>query len=145
MKRRVILALMAANVLFIWGNSALPGEISQAISDWVGSLFSGGQPVLHGGSGLLRKIAHFSEFAALGLLSARYWRLGGERGRHLFSLTMLGCLLTACVDESIQLLTPDRGPSLVDVWIDTFGAVTGVAVLCVIQKMKNMISGGNQR
>ena len=145
MKRRVLLVLIGLDLLFIWGNSALPGQVSQAISDWVGALLAGGQPGPEGGTGLLRKIAHFSEFAALGLFSAWYWRLGGERGRHLFSLTMLGCLLAACVDESIQLLTPDRGPSLVDVWIDTFGAVTGVTALCVIQKTKNMISGGNQQ
>ena len=51
----------------------------------------------------------------------------------------------ACIDESIQLLTPERGPSLVDVWIDTFGVVMGIIMLFVINKLKNMISGGNNQ
>ena len=32
--------LIAFNVAFIWGNSLLPGEISQAFSDWVKALLS---------------------------------------------------------------------------------------------------------
>ena len=47
--------------------------------------------------------------------------LKGERGFHIFALALLGGLLAACIDESIQMLTPARGPGLVDVWIDTSG------------------------
>ncbi|MBQ8239049.1 MAG: VanZ family protein [Oscillospiraceae bacterium] len=146
MKRRVriCVALITVNLAFIWGNSLLPGEISGMLSDWLASLLGGGQPPA-GGTGLLRKLAHFSEFACLGFLLARLAHLKGERGHHLISLALLGGLLTACIDESIQLLTPDRGPSLVDVWIDTCGVATGVAALFVIHYMKNMISGGNNQ
>ena len=140
---RLCIALIAVNLTFIWGNSLLPGEISQALSNWVGALFGGGQALPHTGTGLLRKIAHFTEFGCLGFLLAGLARLKGERGFHLAAPALLGGLLAACIDESIQLLTPDRGPSLVDVWIDTFGVAAGVASLFVIIKMKNMISGGN--
>lgn len=145
MKRKVCTALILLNLAFIWGNSALPGEISQAISDFVGSLFGGGQALPETGSGLLRKIAHFAEFASLGFLMAALAWMRGERGLHLASLALLGGVLAACVDESIQLLTPERASSLVDVWIDTSGVVTGVTALFVINKVKNMISGGNNQ
>ena len=146
MKRRIrfVTALIVVNIAFIWGNSLLPGEISGALSDWLASLLGGGQTPSEG-TGLLRKLAHFSEFGCLGFLLSYLAWLKGERGHHLISLALLGGLLTACADESIQMLTPDRGPSLVDVWIDTCGVATGVAALFVINKLKNMISGGNKQ
>ena len=144
MKKKVCIVLIVVNLAFIWGNSLLPGEISAAFSDWVAWLLGGGQAMPEG-TGLLRKLAHFSEFASLGLLLSWLARIQGERRFHLFSMALLGGLLAACIDESIQLLTPERGPSLVDVWIDTCGVVTGIAMLFVINKVKNMISGGNKQ
>ena len=35
----------------------------------------------------------------------------------------------ACVDESIQLFVPDRGPGLRDVFIDCSGVLTGLILL----------------
>lgn len=48
----------------------------------------------------------------------------------LFALG-LGCL-AGCVDETIQRFVPDRGPSILDVGIDTLGAAFGVAMLLLI-------------
>ena len=124
MKRRtrLCITLIILNLAFIWGNSMLPGEASAALSDWLGALLGlePGDPTQ--GTGLLRKIAHFSEFASLGFLLCWLAHLKGERGFHIFALALLGGLLAACIDESIQMLTPERGPGLVDVWIDTSGA-----------------------
>lgn len=133
-RTRLCLVLIGLNLAFIWGNSALPGEVSAAFSDWVASILGVGQGS-QTGTGLLRKLAHFLEFASLGLLLSWLAAMKGEKGIHLISLALLGGLLTACVDESIQLLTPERASSLKDVWIDTSGVVTGVAALLVIQKI----------
>lgn len=120
-RTRLCVTLIVLNLCFIWGNSMLPGEASGALSDWLGRLlgFDGSDPSR--GTGLLRKLAHFSEFASLGFLLAWLAYLKGERGFHIFALALLGGLLAACIDESIQMLTPARGPGLVDVWIDTSG------------------------
>ena len=126
---RLCLMLISMNLAFIWGNSLLPGEVSAALSNWLGGLLGVGGEGAPQGTGLLRKLAHFSEFACLGYLLARLASLKGERGFHLAAPAMLGGLLAALVDESIQLITPDRGPSLVDVWIDTSGVVIGIAML----------------
>ena len=144
MKRKLCLTLIFLNLAFIWGNSLLPGGISGAISNWLAALFQGGD-ITESGSGLLRKLAHLSEFACLGFLLAWYAWMQGERGFHLLCAGLLGGLLTACVDESIQLITPDRGPSLVDVWIDTCGVVIGLTTLFVIQSKTKSISGGNKQ
>ena len=121
-RKRLCLALIALNLAFIWGNSLLSGELSHLLSDWLGRLLGLGGGAPQEGTGLLRKLAHFTEFACLGFLLTWLAKLKGERGFHLFALALLGGLLTACIDESIQLITPDRGSSLVDVWIDTSGA-----------------------
>ena len=119
---RLCAVLILLNLAFIWGNSLLPGEASAALSDFLGRLLGLDPSAPSGGTGLLRKLAHFSEFACLGALLSWLAHLKGERGFHLFALALLGGLLTACIDESIQMLVPARGPGLVDVWIDTSGA-----------------------
>ena len=125
---RLCTALMLANLCFIWGNSLLPGSVSGALSDWVKQLLFAVLPVgpaVPGGGGLLRKIAHFTEFLTLGLLLTWFFGMVG-RGNQW----PLGCgIAAACVDETIQRFVPDRGPSLWDVGIDTCGVIVGMGLL----------------
>ena len=125
---RLCTALLICNLIFIWGNSLLPGEISGAFSDWVKSilakLFSMGlEP--HTGRGLLRKLAHFSEFTALGMCLA--WLHGMLQKGKLRSF--FWGVLAASVDETIQRFVPDRGPGVKDVCIDAAGVLTGIILL----------------
>ncbi len=135
---RLCTVLIAVNLIFIWGNSLLPGEISGAISDAVKNLIrwclsflnlpSGGG----GGGGLLRKVAHFTEFACLGgLFTWLFFML--RRPAWL----ALGCgFLAACVDETIQRFVPGRGPSVFDVGIDTAGVAVGIILLLLSYHIK---------
>ena len=67
-RMRLCVALTACCLVFIWGNSLLPGEISGAISDFVknilAAIFEQGKPEPENGGFLLRKLAHFTEFTA---------------------------------------------------------------------------------
>ena len=129
---RLCTALLVCNLIFIWGNSLLPGEVSGAFSDWVKeileSLFAKG-PEEPTSGGLLRKLAHFTEFMGLGMLLC--WRFGmaEQKKTHLAAFSFLGSLMAACTDETIQIFVDGRGSSLLDVWTDAFGAMTGIAVL----------------
>lgn len=122
---RLCTVLLICNLVFIWGNSLLPGEISGAFSDWVkgilAQLFFGDSDGASGG-GLLRKIAHFTEFAALGMCLA--WLHGMLQKGKL--RPFLWGVLAASVDETIQRFVPDRGPSVKDVCIDAAGVLTGI-------------------
>ena len=125
---RVCGILLILNLCFIWGNSLLPAAYSQALSDWVLKLLpvSGtAAPVPMGGSGLLRKIAHFTEFMVLGFLLNWRHLLLGRRGWQ----SLLWAALAACIDETIQLFVPGRGPGLPDVGIDVCGAAAGMILL----------------
>lgn len=130
---RLCTALLIGNLILIWGNSLLTGEVSGAISgfvtDLLGKLFGMPPGESQDGHGMLRKLAHFSEFACFGALLAWKLSMAGRRGVNLISQTLLGGLLTACVDETIQRFVPDRGSSLLDVWIDFSGVAAGLSIL----------------
>ncbi len=127
LRRNLLIILLVATVLFIWGNSCLSRAQSTKISDFVMNLLhierdSAGTQVRP-----VRKAGHFTEFFAL----------GGEF-LLLFSLEKLssrrrGLLLAFCgmffplVDETIQMFN-DRSPEVRDVWIDIFGFSLGCLV-----------------
>lgn len=125
------LVLLLLNLAFIWGNSALPADASGAFSEWVRSLLSAilppaGEPT---GGHLIRKLAHFSEFACLGLLFAWFHGMLGQKISRTAVRALVCGFLCACVDETIQVFCPGRGPSPVDVMIDTAGVATGIILL----------------
>lgn len=141
MKNRKALCcvLIALNLALIWGNSTLPGGVSMELSDGFLALLSQGLPALAViGSILIRKLAHFSEFACLGLLLG--WLLSPEGGFRDFAVPALLGTLAACVDETIQRFVPGRESSLIDVWIDIFGVCAGILLLrlgyCCIRRRK---------
>lgn len=133
--RLFIAGVLTAGLLaFIWINSAMPAQTSGAFSGFVGRVLGTILPFLSpdtpNGAFLVRKIAHFSEFAALGMSLS--W-LFGMLLRHRWPGMLLpfGCgVAAACVDEIIQVFSPGRHCSIVDVSIDSAGVLTGV--LCLI-------------
>ena len=127
---RLCVTLLVLNLMFIWGNSLMPGEISGAFSQWVKDLFSALFPGGSGGQeghGLLRKLAHFTEFSCLGMCLC--W-LNAMLRRATWHSFIYG-FLAACVDETIQRFVPDRGPSFRDVMIDTAGVCVGIILLLI--------------
>ena len=135
-------ALLILNLAVIWGNSLLPAEISGAISGFLaqllGRLQGASQSEAAAGDGLLRKMAHFTEFACLGLLLARRFALTGHEKAEIVCRTLLGGFVAACVDETIQLFVSGRSSSLIDVWIDVCGAAAGLVILLIgVKIVKN--------
>jgi len=134
---RICTVLLILNIAVIWGNSLLPGSISGAISGWVRDLLASLFPSKPGepdsGHGLLRKLAHFTEFSFLGALLT--WLFAMVQKRKVLALP---CgFLVAGVDETIQRFIPERGPSFTDVLIDTAGVTAGILLLsggCAICK-----------
>ncbi len=123
---------------FIWGNSCLPGSVSGVISGWL-SKFLGLMPSdPQGGHGLLRKLAHFTEFTLLGACLCWLFAMLGKK----FPIPLLCGFLVACTDETIQCFIPDRGPAFTDVLIDTAGVAVGIGLLLgafAIYKKKNTL------
>lgn len=82
---------------------------------------------------LLRKLAHFGEFAVLGLLlTGTFYNAKGFR---LLKPIFFG-LLTALCDETIQLFVPGRSGNVRDLWIDLSGVAVGTLFLWLIYKLR---------
>ena len=141
MKKRILTLLIILNLALIWGNSLLPATSSSAVSGGVLSVLGRFLPFLltEIGHTFLRKAAHFCEFALLGLLyCGRRQLVKGEAPLHLMGFG----LAIACIDESIQIFTPGRASSLIDVWIDTAGFALGfVVIFAVFTIYHNKIKG----
>ena len=123
-KKTIYIVLFCLILCFIWGNSLLSREVSGAISHFVADIFGGDQGATEEGHHFVRKLAHFSEFAALGavflLLTGEYT---SDRAKRAFSVAFVGAFVPLC-DETIQIFS-GRGPALTDVWIDAAGYLAG--------------------
>ena len=126
-RRRVYLVLTIAMLCFIWGNSSMSGTASGALSGrflkYLAPLLA---PFGSKAEFVLRKLAHFSEFTLLGFLLSGLTRPETPTPWHTRPF-FLG-LAAACIDETIQIYSPGRGSSLLDVWIDFSGITLGVLV-----------------
>ncbi|MCD7928482.1 MAG: VanZ family protein [Oscillospiraceae bacterium] len=124
--------LLAALLCFIWGNSMLSRAQSSQES---AAVLAAVEPLLElvVGPGnvtehLVRKLAHFTEFALLGALSVSLLTLlDRRRVRHLAAALTFG-LACAAADETIQIFS-DRGNQLSDVALDFSGCLTGALIV----------------
>lgn len=141
----VCLAIGVATLL-IWGNSMRTstqsaqqsGSLLAFLTPWLTAL--GIQP--EGFHTILRKLAHFSEYGLLGVLWTMELWLGPHREKRRGAMERLSfCMLTAFLDETIQLFVPGRSGEIRDVWIDTAGAWTGIVIttclVCIAMKFRN--------
>ena len=83
----------------------------------------------------IRKLAHFSEYACMGILVYVIWSQWLRKGRKIFLLTVLWVFVSAAADEFHQLFVPGRYGSLADVFLDTCGGAFGALVCVIIGKM----------
>ena len=126
----VLLVAFVLIVCFIWGNSLLSPELSGRISGAVKDFFAmllGSESGESSDTALhfwVRKLAHFLEFAALGLVGSLLLRLcKRDRIIRWTCAVMMGGFF-ALTDETIQIFSR-RGSSVRDVWIDLIGFFAG--------------------
>ena len=132
----LMIILIITTYVFIFGNSLQPVSESRAESL---SVLERVKPVieLFVGQGnvtdhLVRKIAHFTEFFVLGLEWLVFVSLSKKiNGQHIANCLFIG-LASAVTDESLQMLSPGRGPQVSDVLLDFSGACFGILVMVTI-------------
>ena len=123
-KKLWIIIIVAVVLLFIWIHSAIPTAYSAEESGWFTDfLFNGFLGKIFGvefTDHIVRKIAHITEFTALGLaLSALF------DGSVL--KTASAGILAALIDETVQIFS-GRGALVSDVWVDAIGIAIGSAI-----------------
>lgn len=130
-RRKIQMLLLAITILFIWGNSLLSGDLSSAESNAVLQLV---QQVLGGWvSGyLIRKAAHFTEFALLGV---QLGFLAPDDHIGSFGRSIERGFLVAFIDETIQLFSQGRSGMIADVWLDSAGVCVGAGIALIIRHL----------
>ncbi len=134
------LTLVVLTLMFIWGNSMMPGELSSKESETmlevlepvvepvVEELQERGYEVTE--IFLVRKMAHFTEFMILGALMFLLFVKPDGRSRYI--LPSMLCLGAAMIDEGIQIFAMERGPALRDVGIDFCGSLIGILATALV-------------
>ena len=142
-------------LVFIYGNSLKTGEQSSEQSGKVHEVVNDvaqsvgiEKPI---SEKAVRKSAHFLEFAVLGaLVSFDLWAfrvVSSKKKIYISSLLSLCaipiCAILASVDELLQKTSEGRGPSVIDVLIDTSGAATAtllfIAAFAVFSLIKRKV------
>ena len=123
---------------FIWGNSLKSIPESQKISlsyldrlsPFLDTVFGPGRITDH----ILRKTAHFCEFALLGAELRLLFLLLGQQGLQGLMNALFAGLTAGVADETIQIFSL-RGSRVADVVLDFSGAVFGALVIALITRL----------
>lgn len=129
---RVLFTLATlATIVFIFANSAEIGEISGGKSALVTEFVNRGFAKLGFGfritEHLVRKLAHFAEYALLGFWLMLTLRVYTRRVISFVSWPLFLGLLVPMCDELLQTFVPGRAGSVRDVAIDFCGVCAGLA------------------
>ena len=144
---RVVFTLaLAGCIWFIFSNSMAVAQVSSASSGRVLTLLQGalrrlGHPALaqrltqH----VVRKMAHFCEYMLEGFLLMLCMRVYSRHPLGHITMPMLGGVLTALTDETIQLYSPGRSSQVTDVWLDSVGVLAGILAALVLMALCRLL------
>ena len=122
-------------IFVIFLHSLQPSDISGSKSKWVLALLQRLVP-FELTEHFIRKLAHFTEFAVLGVLAGA---LFGSHFKHLWAGLLFAAMtgiVTALCDETIQLFVEGRSGQIQDVWLDVAGASTGALLALGVQALR---------
>ena len=145
-KRILSILLLLIWLFFIFDMSAKTGEESSGLSlkiaysiheiKYVNDFIK--LNILHT---LIRKTAHFTEYAILALLGYGFFSSFEMKLEYsnkkiylkkIFANIMF-CLIVAVSDEFHQSFVPGRGPSIIDVGIDICGSIAFLGILILVE------------
>lgn len=140
----VMLSVTGLYILFIWWHSTLTADESSVESANVLAFLENILRAVGIDAGLtdhiIRKSAHFCEFALLGFLNL--WTAYAKNKKIVKNLMPSGfiCLSTALVDELVQIKSKGRSAEVTDIALDFcgafFGALFFIIVISVIKLFK---------
>ena len=127
-------AALALYVLFVYGHSLVPAELSSRESGAVLQMIA----TEH----MVRKTAHFLEYMGMGVLLCRNVQVMARQRRILLRSVIAAAIWLPFVDETIQLFVRGRSGQISDVWLDLAGMWTGLGLTYLLGRAK---SHGNRR
>ena len=143
MKNKSCWILVGLMVIFIFSNSAASASTSNGmsltVSEWVRPVLNtvGLHPETDFLNFVIRKLAHFSEYALLGVLIGLAYRLqpwSWMKGK----VALLPFFIIPVLDENLQRFSSGRSCELRDMLIDSAGMAVGMMlVIAVLMMLSN--------
>ena len=137
---------LIACIVFIFSNSMQIGDVSKTASGRVLLLMKKvftrlGMPgaANHLTDHIVRKLAHFCEYMLEGFLLMLCMRVYTRQYVWHISVPMLGGVLTALTDETIQIFSPGRSSQVTDVWLDSAGVLAGILTALVLMALCRLL------
>lgn len=113
--------------------------ITQRIINLIGIVTKDLEINISGFNHIIRKMSHFAAYFILGALLVKAIRQNKPLNTKWFILSITICVLYAISDEFHQSFIPGRGPSAIDVLIDSAGSATGILINNFIITIKDKI------
>ena len=144
--RVIFTAALIACIWFIFSNSMAVATVSTGSSGrvlaWMRIILRRlGHPgladrlTMH----IVRKLAHFCEYMLEGFLLMLCMRVYSRHPLRHITVPMLGGVLTAMADETIQIYSPGRSGQVTDVWLDSAGVLAGILIALVFMALCRML------
>lgn len=142
--RIIFLLLLCSTFFVIFDFSSQSGTESSSLSRKVTTKFVNIFPytrdlsidtkenLIEHGEIIVRKLAHFSIYTLVGIFIMAYMFTFNTKLKIQFSISLLVGLIYAITDEYHQSWIPGRGPSIIDVCIDTLGVFAGILIVLAI-------------
>lgn len=149
--RAVLIILLIVQMWIIFGFSNQNGEESGSISKKITQMITKNiksiqeleeaekEKVLKKIEHFIRKLAHFSLYTIIGILSMSLMLTYNIKTKNQIVISGIIGLLYAISDEIHQSFIPNRTPMVGDVIIDFLGVITGIITIFVLNKI---IGGG---
>lgn len=137
MKKKSCWILVGLMVIFIFSNSAASASTSNGmsltVSEWVRPVLNtvGLHPETDFLNFVIRKLAHFSEYALLGVLIGLAYRLqpwSWMKGK----VALLPFFIIPVLDENLQRFSSGRSCELRDMLIDSAGMAVGMMLVIAL-------------
>lgn len=150
--RYILMIAILVNCITIFKFSAQTGEMSSSISKQVSNFIVNilskkdfiaveqKEQYIETTNAIIRKIAHFSIYALLGFLVTLCLETYPLKNGKTFLFAVLFSVIYAITDEVHQLFVPERSGNILDVGIDTTGAVLGTLLALVLVRIFLFIS-----
>ena len=144
---RVLFAFaLIACIVFIFSNSMQIADVSSVASGRALTLMRKvftrlGMPGIASRltDHIVRKLAHFCEYMLEGFLLMLCMRVYTRQYVWHISVPMLGGVLTALTDETIQIFSPGRSSQVTDVWLDSAVVLAGILTALVLMALCRLL------
>lgn len=117
-------------------SNSLSMGVTEKVIETVNKLKPGADLNMETVNHVVRKNAHFFAYLVLAVLTVHALRRGGKLSGLMMLLAQGICVLYASSDEIHQIFVPGRGPQVKDVFIDSSGALLGIAIYYVINQFR---------